>query len=142
MPGEAGPLPHQRALLRQQRRHLPAHEFVAHRLPAVGVQLARVADLPRPARGAFVVGGGCPRRRELRPPAAEGVAVVILRAAYRRVRPHRVGHEYRVVWSVDVSVYPEAKQVLVVVGVDAYIYSQETAPRTTEKIADVGRTSE
>lgn len=121
VPCETGALPHERALLRQQGWDLPAHELVAHRLPAVGVQLVRVADLPRPAGEAVVVGSRLPGRRQLRPLAVEGVSVEVLRAAHGGVGSHGVVHEYRVVRSVHVRVDPETEEMLVVVRVDACV---------------------
>lgn len=118
MPREPGTLPNDRVLLRQEPGHLPANQLVGHGLLAVGVQLARVADLPGP-RGVVVghgLAGGC----QLGALRVEAVAVGVLGASDRCVGCFCVADEDGVFAAVDVGVYAEAEEVLVVVGVDAW----------------------
>lgn len=118
VPREPGALPHQTALLGQQRRDLAADELVACWLAAVGVWLAGVGHVPRAAGGAVVVGDGLRDRLVLCLLGVEGVAVRIRRAADRGFAGGGVGLEDCVCGAVDVAVDTQAEKMLVVVGVD------------------------
>ena len=121
VPRESRSLPYQAAFLGQQGRHLSADQLVAYRLVAVGIDLVRVCNLPRPASAAVVVGHGLLRGSVLCPMRIKGVAVLVLGASHLSCSAPSIDLEYCVFWSVDVWVYSHAEQMLVVVGVDAGI---------------------
>lgn len=66
--------------------------------------LACIADFPCPACGTVVVSARLAFSRQLGPFGVEAVAVLVLWAAYRCIRGHRIGDEDCVIWPVDVGV--------------------------------------
>ena len=119
--GKASSLPDEGARLGEEPGNLSAHELVAGRLLAVGVNLACVAHIPRPHGGAVVVGLGLARGGELGALAVKGVAVLVLGAADGLVGGEGVDHEGGVVGPINVGVYTQAKEVLMIVGIDARV---------------------
>lgn len=102
------------------------------------MNLFRVANLPRPARGAVVVCERLAGGVELGLPGAEGVAVVVLGRADGGVGGNGVDHEDGVPWPVDVGVDAQAEEVLVVVGVDARVDLCSPALRVFAGVHTVG----
>ena len=109
MSSEAGAVPYQSILLREERWHLAADELVADRLMAVGVDLVGVRHFPRAARAAVVVAHCLPRRRVFRLVRVECVAVFVLRAADFAGALLGVDLEDGVEGSVDVGVDSHAE---------------------------------
>ena len=119
MPRKPSPLPHQSLFLRQQLRHLPADQFIPHRLMTIWVQAPLIAHLPRATARAVVVTHALFRSLKARLVRVEGVAVLVLRTTHGSLAGTGIDLINCVFRAVDVRVYAHAEEMLVVVRVDA-----------------------
>lgn len=121
MTGETGTFPDQASFLGQQPWNFPADQLVRDRLVRVGVQFVLVAHLPSSRGRSVVVGHGLDGVRILLLLRVEGVAVEVLFGSDFARTLSRVDLEDGVVRSVDVRVNSQTEQMLVIVGVDAWV---------------------
>lgn len=117
MPSKRRPLPHQSPLLGQQPRHLPAHQFIPHRLLRVRVHAIFIHHVPRAAGVAVVVGDGGFDRLVAGFFGVKGVAVVVFGAPDGAGAGGRVDLVDCVCGAVDVGVEAEAEEVCEFFGV-------------------------
>ena len=119
---KARTLPDKTPRLGKQFRHFSADQLVAHGLLAVGIDLALVAHIPRPARCAVVIRRSQLRCAELCLLCVKRISVLVLCASHLAVSTRGVDHEDGVVRPVDVRVDAQAEKVLVIVCVDAGVH--------------------
>jgi hypothetical protein len=125
---EASPLPDQRARLRQETGHFPAYQLVSSRFLAVRVDFASVGNVPSAHSGAVVVSLGLARRSKLGLFGVKGVAILVLCATNGLLGWDCIDHEDSVLGPIDVRVYSQTEQMLVVVSVDTCTFVRILEP--------------
>ena len=119
---ETRSLPHQGAFLRKEFGNFSAHELVADRLVAVGVELVGIAHIPCPRGNTIVVADCLLDSGILGSLGIEGISVEVLLATHFTSTLGSVDLEDGVVWAVDVGVDSQTEQMLMVMSIDSRIY--------------------
>lgn len=117
MPCKSSPLPNKTTLLWQKRRHISADQFVRDGLVTVRIHLALIAHIPRPARGAIIVTHGLFHCLESGLLGIECVSILILCITNLSGTPSSVNLKDSVVGPIDVGIYAQTKEMLMVVCV-------------------------
>ena len=121
MPCKPRSLPYQTPFLRQQGWHLPAHQLIADRFPAIWVQLALITHLPRATRAAVIVAHAVLRRPKFGSVRIEGIAIFILCTPHLPSSLPRIDLKDGVGGTVNVGIDPHAEEVLVIMCVHARV---------------------
>ena len=118
---KTGSLPDESTLLGKKTWNFTADKLVRDRFLAVRVQLVRVCDFPRSAGGSVVVRHCLERGGEFRLLSIESISIFVFCAADFTWSSSGVDLEDSIMWAVYVGVDTETEQVLVVVGIDAWV---------------------
>ena len=121
VPGESCAAPYQATLSWKKRGYLPADQLVTDGLLAMRIQFISVGNLPRAAGCAIIVRHGFLGSGEFCLFRVECISMLILPASYLSCATSCIDLEDGIVWSIDIGIDAETKQMLVVMRVNSWV---------------------